>query len=187
MGKRPEAASMAWAVVSAPWFHNGAHSNHSVAAAMRVAMWKKESVVIPPQRLTVSIWKVPGVSSGSSRPGRAGTERGTSNRKDTVAGFNIQVNPPKSGHRAPSLLVLEFGLLAHPKALVVEEKMLGKQNPYTAFTYNNIALMYAYQSEYVRALEWDQKALVINEKVLGMEHPNTVSVRNSIAVLRARL
>ena len=41
-----------------------------VAASVRVAMWKKEPEGMPPQRLTVSSWKVPGCPRGVR--GRAG-------------------------------------------------------------------------------------------------------------------
>jgi tetratricopeptide (TPR) repeat protein len=51
--------------------------------------------------------------------------------------------------------------------LVIREKVLGKEHPHTATTYNNIAEVYDNQGDHPRALEWFHKALAINEKALG--------------------
>ena len=67
------------------------------------------------------------------------------------------------------------------KALAITEKVLGKEHPSTATTYNNIAGVYDNQGNYEEALEWYRKALAITEKVLGKEHPNTVSIYKNIA------
>jgi pentatricopeptide repeat protein len=42
--------------------------------------------------------------------------------------------------------------------------------------YNNIAVIYANQGEYEKALELFQKALVILVKILDKNHPNTETV-----------
>ncbi|QNU68298.1 tetratricopeptide repeat protein [Ruminiclostridium herbifermentans] len=73
------------------------------------------------------------------------------------------------------------------KDLAIFEKVLGKEHPDTATTYNNIAGVYEAQGEYGKAIEWYQKALYICEKVLGKEHPSTATTYNNIAgVYRAQ-
>jgi len=69
------------------------------------------------------------------------------------------------------------------KALDIYEKVLGKEHPDTATTYNNIAGVYDSQGEYSMALESYQKALDIQEKVLGKEHPSTAATYNNIALV----
>ena len=69
----------------------------------------------------------------------------------------------------------------HQKSLTILEKVLGKDHPSTATTYNNIASVYDSQGQYDLALEWYQKDLAISEKVLGKDHPDTASTYNNIA------
>ena len=68
----------------------------------------------------------------------------------------------------------------YEKALAIKEKVLGKEHPDTAKTYNNIATVYDSQGKYDEALEWHQKALAIKEKVLGKEHPSTAVTYGNI-------
>ncbi|MCL1808214.1 MAG: toll/interleukin-1 receptor domain-containing protein [Clostridiales bacterium] len=74
----------------------------------------------------------------------------------------------------------------HHKALAIREKVLGKEHPDTAESYNNIACVYDSQSDYGTALEWHRKALAIREKVLGKEHPDTAASYNNIALVYYR-
>jgi tetratricopeptide (TPR) repeat protein len=69
----------------------------------------------------------------------------------------------------------------YQKALAICEKVLGKEHPDTAITYNNIAAVYGRQGDASAALRWYEKALAINEKVLGKEHPHTAASYNNIA------
>jgi tetratricopeptide (TPR) repeat protein len=71
------------------------------------------------------------------------------------------------------------------QALVIREKVLGKDHPGTASTYNNLANVYADQGRYDAALEWYGKARVIREKVLGKDHPGTADTYNNLAVVYA--
>lgn len=64
-------------------------------------------------------------------------------------------------------------LECYGKALVISERVLGKDHPNTANIYNNVALVYADQREYEKALEWYEKALIIYEKRLGKNYPAT--------------
>jgi len=72
---------------------------------------------------------------------------------------------------------LEF----YGKALNIREKVLGKEHPDTATTYNNMATAYQAQGEYECALEYYGKALNIRKKVLGKEHPDTAAIYNNMA------
>ena len=74
----------------------------------------------------------------------------------------------------------------YEKALAIKEKVLGKEHPSTATTYNNIAGVYESQGDYPKALEWCEKALAVSEKVLGKEHPSTATTYNNIAFVYSR-
>ncbi|MDR2202874.1 MAG: tetratricopeptide repeat protein [Nitrososphaerota archaeon] len=66
------------------------------------------------------------------------------------------------------------------KALNISEKILGKEHPSTATTYNNIAYVYSHQGNSKEALEWCIKSYQILFEKLGELHPNTVIVRDNI-------
>ncbi|MBR2475855.1 MAG: tetratricopeptide repeat protein, partial [Bacteroidaceae bacterium] len=74
-------------------------------------------------------------------------------------------------------------LKLYSEALDIQEKVLGKEHPDTATSYNNIGVVYDNQGEYDKALEYHFKALEIKEKTLGKEHPNTASSYNNIGVV----
>ena len=69
----------------------------------------------------------------------------------------------------------------YKKALVILEKVLGKEHPDTAAACNNIAVVYYNQGDYAKALEFNEKALAIRENTLGKEHPDTATTYNNIA------
>ena len=71
---------------------------------------------------------------------------------------------------------LEF----YTKALNINEKVLGKDHPDTAVSYNNIGSAYSNMGNYPKALEFHTKALNINEKFLGKDHPDTAVSYNNI-------
>ena len=50
-------------------------------------------------------------------------------------------------------------------------------------TYNNIAVVYRDQGDYVKAIEYCKKALEIREKVLGTNHPDTLDSMYGLAKL----
>ena len=62
----------------------------------------------------------------------------------------------------------------------IEEKVLGKDHPDTALSYNNIGSIYSDMGDYPKALEFYTKALSIREKVLGKDHPDTANSYNNI-------
>ncbi len=73
------------------------------------------------------------------------------------------------------------------RALKISEKVLGKEHPSTATTYNNIALVYSDLGEYEKALEWFERALKISEKVFGKQHPHTIKIANNMQFVLNKL
>ena len=71
---------------------------------------------------------------------------------------------------------LEF----YTKALNIQEKVLGKDHPDVANSYNNIGSVYSDMGDYPKALDFYTKALNIREKVLGKDHPTTAISYNNI-------
>ena len=67
--------------------------------------------------------------------------------------------------------------------LEIREKILGKDHPDTAITYNNIADVYHVQGNYDEALNFNYMALEIREKKLGKDHPYTAITYNNIACI----
>jgi tetratricopeptide (TPR) repeat protein len=57
--------------------------------------------------------------------------------------------------------------------LAIREKVLGKDHPSTATSYNNIGSMYYQQGKYREALKYLEKALEICKAKLGEDHPYT--------------
>ena len=72
------------------------------------------------------------------------------------------------------------------KALVIDEKTLGKDHPDTAQTYNNMANVFESKGEYEKALEYYGKALVIFQLRLGEDHPNTKNVEHNFSQLQLK-
>ena len=68
------------------------------------------------------------------------------------------------------------------RLISLREKMLGKEHPNTATSYNNIGTTYHYLGNHPKALEYHFKALDIWEKVLGKEYPNTAMSYNNIGL-----
>ncbi|KAA6339133.1 hypothetical protein EZS27_012907 [termite gut metagenome] len=74
----------------------------------------------------------------------------------------------------------------YQKALIIDEKVLGKEHLSTVTTYNNMATVYSNKGEYDQALAWHQKALEIREKVLGKEHSDTATTYNNMALVYSK-
>ena len=66
------------------------------------------------------------------------------------------------------------------KTLSICENALGKNHPFTAIIYNNIALVYSDLGQHDLALEWYQKDLLLSEEMLGKDHPSTATTYNNI-------
>jgi tetratricopeptide (TPR) repeat protein len=66
------------------------------------------------------------------------------------------------------------------KALAIRERVLGKEHPSTATTYNNIGGVYRAQGDYAKALEYYRKANAVFLSVFGENHPYTQNTALSI-------
>ena len=73
------------------------------------------------------------------------------------------------------------------KALAIIERVLGKEHPNTATSYNNIGRAYYDQGDYAHALEYLNKALPVYERVYGPEHDNTQNLRSWIEATESHL
>ena len=77
----------------------------------------------------------------------------------------------------------DIALEYYSKALVISEKVLGIEHPCTAYSLNNIGLVYQRQNDYGKALEYHHKAMSIFETIFGAENPNIAVSYNSIGLL----
>jgi tetratricopeptide (TPR) repeat protein len=60
------------------------------------------------------------------------------------------------------------------------EKVLGKNHPDNAVSYNNLGGCYLNMGDYERGLEYFNKALTVMEKIHGKNHPDTANSYNNI-------
>ena len=84
-----------------------------------------------------------------------------------------------------SLFLYEFAkydeaLAYNEELLEIHEKILGRDHPDTATSYNNIGSVYYRKGDYDRALEYYMKDLEICGKILGKDHPDTAMSYNNI-------
>ncbi len=68
-------------------------------------------------------------------------------------------------------------------AALKEAEKFGEQDPRSATSLNNLALLYYAQGKYTQAEPLYQRALVIYERALGPEHPNVATGLNNLAEL----
>ena len=73
------------------------------------------------------------------------------------------------------------------KALAIDEKVLGKDHPYAATSYNNIGSVYYQQGKYREALKYLEKALKIFKAKLGEDHPDTKKTQGWIDLTLAAM
>ena len=69
------------------------------------------------------------------------------------------------------------------KAVELAKRVYGPEQPNTATSLNNLALLYWATGEYAKAEPLYQEALRIWQKVLGSEHPYTATSLNNLALL----
>jgi tetratricopeptide (TPR) repeat protein len=69
------------------------------------------------------------------------------------------------------------------KAVELTKRVYGPEQPNTAQSLNNLAVLYRVMGEYAKAEPLYQEALRIRQKVLGKEHPDTATSLNNLAVL----
>ncbi len=63
---------------------------------------------------------------------------------------------------------------------MISEKVLGKDHPDTATTYNNLGVLYYYMNQYEESLKYLRAALSIFEMILGHNHPYTKDTKESL-------
>ena len=68
------------------------------------------------------------------------------------------------------------------RALTIQERTLGRENPATANTLNNIGVMLSLRGDYAQAEDMHRGALGTMEKVFGEQHPDTAAVLTSLAL-----
>lgn len=75
----------------------------------------------------------------------------------------------------------------YQQELELNEKVLGKENPLTLTSMNNLALALSNQGKYDEAEPIYRQTLALREKVLGKEHPNTlISMKNLALLLKSQ-
>lgn len=63
------------------------------------------------------------------------------------------------------------------RALLINEKALGKQHPYVAANLSKLTVLYFEQGKYAEAESLFQHVLQISEKALGKSHPYTIAIK----------
>jgi len=71
----------------------------------------------------------------------------------------------------------------YEKALAISEKVLGKEHPSTAASYNNLALFYFGKGDLEKAQKFMQKAVDVLQKVLPSGHPNLESAVEGLMMI----
>ncbi|MCD4785845.1 MAG: CHAT domain-containing protein [Candidatus Eremiobacteraeota bacterium] len=71
----------------------------------------------------------------------------------------------------------------YKRALIIREKVLGKEHPHTAEVLDNLAKFYVSRGQHSKAENFYRKALHIREKVLRREHPEIAENLNGLADL----
>jgi len=71
----------------------------------------------------------------------------------------------------------------YQRAVVITEKMRGREHPDTATTFNALAVLYRTQSKYGEAESLFRRALAIREEMLGPSSPYVTISLNGLAVL----
>ncbi|PVH68527.1 hypothetical protein DL98DRAFT_542347 [Cadophora sp. DSE1049] len=74
----------------------------------------------------------------------------------------------------------------HRQALRLRETALGKEDPSTLMSMNNLANTLSDKGVYEEAEQMHRQTLELREKVLGKEHPDTLSSMNNVAIVLRR-
>ncbi len=69
------------------------------------------------------------------------------------------------------------------RTLMIVEKSLGTEHPYTIISLNNLAGLLKDEGDYAGARSCLERALTLQEKVLGVEHPDTATNLNNLGFL----
>jgi tetratricopeptide (TPR) repeat protein len=69
------------------------------------------------------------------------------------------------------------------RAIEIDEKVFGKDQPEVATDYNNLASLLETQGKYNQAEPLYRRAIEIGEKVLGKDHPDVAIRYNNLALI----
>src|SRR6516225_2644300 len=98
------------------------------------------------------------------------TKRARGDERDTAISLNdLALLYQAMGNYAKAEPLLE-------EALVIRQKVLGREHPDTAASLNNLALLYYATGKYAQAEPLYQQTLEISKKMLGPEHPTTATI-----------
>lgn len=75
----------------------------------------------------------------------------------------------------------------HKKALEIREKVNGRDHSDTAYSYNNLGILYRVLGHFKMALDYHQKALSIRKNILVSYHPDIADTHNNIAIVYSEL
>ncbi len=76
-------------------------------------------------------------------------------------------------------LALEYS----QNAIAIREKVLDKDHPDLAASYNSLSQIYQAMGKYALALEYQQKTIAITEKVLDKDHPDLANSYNNLSLI----
>jgi serine/threonine protein kinase len=69
------------------------------------------------------------------------------------------------------------------RALDLQRRVLGPENPDTLKSMNNLAVVYVHEGKFAQAEALDSQTLEIRRRVLGPEHPDTSMTMNNLATV----
>jgi tetratricopeptide (TPR) repeat protein len=69
----------------------------------------------------------------------------------------------------------------HREVVEVKERVLGKENPDTLTSMNNLASVLRDQGKYPEAEQMYREVMEVKERVLGKEQPSTLTSTNNLA------
>ncbi len=107
-----------------------------------------------------------------------------------------EAEPPEGAAERASYLLNMLGLYRYQvlaalaqvrslyeRALAIREKACGPEDPSTATSLDNLAMLLQSQGDLAGARPMHERALAIREKSLGSEHPDTAGSLNNLAIL----
>jgi len=87
------------------------------------------------------------------------------------------------GHLTRLLADYERSLDYFQRSLAIGTRILGKEHPEIARTYNEVGIVHRVRGEYEKALKYHQLSLAIALKTYGERHANVASCYNSIGLI----
>jgi hypothetical protein len=69
----------------------------------------------------------------------------------------------------------------------MRQRLLGDEHPNVATSLNNLALLYAHQEHFEKAVPLLEQAVQILRQLLGEEHPSTQILHQTLAQVKAAM